>query len=186
MAHQEKLTKWHLFTHAWNLNSFRAKWLHLKWWKIVFFFKRCPWFPSSGWKWMNWIISISTHRISFLFSLLITICYFKYETIVSGRALSFGHSYPDPSSVISFHLVMLPHDMAVQIAPAYHQIASSLLPLVSIDWLFVYVLSVYSGPLLLCYFFHKFQVKFHLLYRYWLHYFSVSILSWMDRVCTCI
>ena len=34
-----------------------------------------------------------------LTTFLIPICYFIYETIVSRRALSFGHSDPDPSSV---------------------------------------------------------------------------------------
>ena len=36
------------------------------------------------------------------FSLLIFIYFFKYETIVRSSAWSFGHSDPDPSSVIYF------------------------------------------------------------------------------------
>ena len=35
----------------------------------------------------------------FLFSLLILIYFFEYETIVRSSALSFGHSDPDPRSV---------------------------------------------------------------------------------------
>ena len=31
----EKLPKWHIFIHAWNLNFFGAKWLHLKCLRIV-------------------------------------------------------------------------------------------------------------------------------------------------------
>ena len=36
---------------------------------------------------------------SFLFSLLILIFFFKYETTIRSSAWSFGHSDPDPSSV---------------------------------------------------------------------------------------
>ena len=38
----------------------------------------------------------------FLFYILIFIYFFKYETIVRSSAWSFGHSDPDPSSVIYF------------------------------------------------------------------------------------
>jgi hypothetical protein len=55
--------------------------------------------PLALSKWINGIISISTHWNFFLFSLLILIYFFKYETIVSSSALPFGHSDPDPSSV---------------------------------------------------------------------------------------
>ena len=39
------------------------------------------------------------HTRFFLFSLLIFIYFFKYETIVRSSAWFFGHSDPDPSSV---------------------------------------------------------------------------------------
>ena len=67
-------------------------------------FKKCLWNrPSaypSGYRWMNGIISKTAHRIFFLFDILIFIYFFKYETIVRSSARSFGHSDPDPSSVV--------------------------------------------------------------------------------------
>ena len=56
---------------------------------------------KSGYKWINGTIFISTHKI-FFFLFLISI--FIYETIFRGRALSFGHLGPDPSSVIDLYM----------------------------------------------------------------------------------
>ena len=65
---------------------------------------------------INGIISKTAHRIFFCFNISIFIYFFKYETIVRSSASSFGHSDPDPGSVLfnpfrpSFPIITRLHD----------------------------------------------------------------------------
>jgi hypothetical protein len=56
------------------------------------------WIKGDKWDYFH-LRSQDFFSIFFLFSILIFIWFFEYETIVRRRTLSFGHSYPDPSSV---------------------------------------------------------------------------------------
>ena len=73
---------------------------------VINFLHKVPLAPSkclSKWikvdKWDYFQNGSQDFFFSFLFSLLIFIYFFKYETIVRSSAWSFDHSDPDPSSV---------------------------------------------------------------------------------------
>ena len=73
-------------------------------WPLVNFIHKVPLAPSNCLsKWIKldkWdYFQNGSQDFIFQFSISISIYLFKYETIVRSSAWSFGHSYPDPSSV---------------------------------------------------------------------------------------
>ena len=102
----EKLPKWHLSTHAWNLIFF-GQICHAWELSLVNFIHKVPlalskclskWIKVDQWDYFQ----NGSHTF---FSVLIYICFFEYETIVRNSPWSFAHSDPDPSSVWTERLV---------------------------------------------------------------------------------